>query len=139
MKACKAPMPHEDRRLPDPDHRLEADVVVYDGSCRLCRGTVDWLARLDGRSRLAFLPLQDPRVRQRYPDLSLEDLQQHVYVISPGGRRRKGAGAVRYLSRRLPAMWAMAPLLHVPGTMPLWHWLYKQVARRRHGFDCKAK
>lgn len=139
MKACQVAMSHEEQRLPGPDRRPEADVVVYDGSCPLCRGTADWLAQLDGRGRLAFLPLQDPRVRQRYPDLSPKELQQHVYVISPDGRRRKGAGAVRYLSRRLPALWAMAPLLHVPGTMPLWHWLYHQVARRRHGFDRKGQ
>jgi predicted DCC family thiol-disulfide oxidoreductase YuxK len=128
-------MKHKDRRLPDPDHRPEADVVVYDGSCPLCRGTADWLARLDGRGRLAFLPLQDARVPQRYPDLSPKDLQQHVYVISREGRRRKGAEAIRYLSRRIPALWAMAPLLHLPGTMPLWRWLYQQVARRRHALD----
>ncbi len=120
------------RRLPDPEDHPRADVVIYDGACGLCRGAADWLDRLDRRGRLVFLPLQDPRVRERYPDLSPDDLQQHVYVIDPRGTRRHGAGAVRYLARRLPALWPMAPLLHLPGTMPLWHWLYTQVARRRH-------
>lgn len=132
-------MPTDDRRLPDPDQRPDADVVVYDGSCRMCRATAQWLARLDGGGRLAFLPLQDGRVRRRYPDLSLEDLQQHVYVVSPCGARRKGAEAVRYLSRRLPALWPTVPLLHAPGTMPVWRWLYNQVARRRHVFDRKGE
>ncbi len=122
------------RRMPDPDERPAADVVVYDGACRLCRGTTDWLDRLDRGGRLAFLPLQDPRVPARYPDLSQEELHKHVYVIDRQGIRRKGAGAVRYLARRLPALWPLAPLLHVPGSMPLWHWLYDQVARRRRSF-----
>ncbi len=121
-------------RLPDPDDRPWAAVVIYDGSCRLCRGTAEWLDWLDRRGQLAFLPLQDPRVQARYPDLSRKDLQQHVYVIDPRGARRHSAGAVRYLARRLPALWPLAPLLHLPGTMPLWHWLYTQVARRRRAF-----
>ncbi len=125
-------MRQDARGLPDPDDRPLADVVVYDGACRLCRATTDWLDRLDGGGRLAFLPLQDARVRQRYPDLSLEELQKHVYVIDTRGTRHKGAGAVRYLARRLPVMWPIAPLLHLPGTMPLWGWLYAQIAYRRH-------
>jgi len=121
--------------LPDPDDRPTGDVVIYDGACRLCRGSVRWLDRLDRRGRLAFLPFQDRRVAERYPDLSPEALKQHVYVVDGQGRRRKGAGAVRYLARRIPALWALVPLLHVPGSMPVWRWLYYQVARRRHMID----
>jgi predicted DCC family thiol-disulfide oxidoreductase YuxK len=49
-----------------------------------------------------------------------------------GGRRRGGADAVRYLSRRLMLLWPLALLLHVPGSMPLWQWLYRVVARNRY-------
>jgi len=135
MNQCGSVYPERRRRLPDPGDRPGADVVIYDGSCGLCRGTVRWLDRLDRGGRLAFLPLQDDRVARRYPDLTLRELQKHVHVVDTRGRRRKGAGAVRYLARRLPALWPLAPLLHVPGSMPLWHWLYKQVSRRRHVFD----
>lgn len=135
MNAQEVSQREDVRQLPDPDGRPTADVVIYDASCRLCRGTTDWLNRLDGRMRLAFLPLQDPRVRERFPDLSPKDLQRHVYVVDTRGNRRKGAGAARYLARRLPALWPLAPLLHVPGTMPLWRWVYKQISHRRHAFD----
>jgi predicted DCC family thiol-disulfide oxidoreductase YuxK len=39
---------------------------------------------------------------------------------------------VRYLSRRLVLLWPLALLLHVPGSMPLWQWLYRVVARNRY-------
>jgi predicted DCC family thiol-disulfide oxidoreductase YuxK len=121
--------------LADPDERPAADVVIYDADCGLCRSCVRVLSRVDGRRRLAYLPLQDPRVPTRYPDLRPEDLEQHVYVIDPAGRRHAGADAVKYLSRRIPALWCLAPWMHVPGTMPMWRWLYEQVAKRRRCFD----
>jgi len=125
----------ESCNVPAPDERPRADVVIYDGRCRLCCTAVRWLHRRDRRDRLTFLPLQDPRATERYPDLSLEELEKHVYVVDRHGRRHKGAGAVRYLSRRLPALWIFCPLLHLPGSMPVWRWLYSQISRRRHMFD----
>lgn len=118
--------------LPDPRRRPDADVVIYDGRCPVCTRSAALLDRLDRDGRLAFLPLQDERVRHRWPDLSHEDLMRQVHVITAGGRRHRGAGAIRYLARRLPALWPTAPLLHVPGSMPLWRWLYRQVSRRRY-------
>lgn len=112
-----------------------ADVVVYDDTCRLCRRSGSWLNRLDRCGRLAFLRLHDPRVAERYPDLSQAELEKHLYVVDARGQRCKGAEAARYFTRRIPALWALAPLLHVPGSMPVWSWLYRQVSRRRHMLD----
>lgn len=73
--------------LPHPDKRAKARVVIYDGGCGLCRATAGWLSRLDQHGRLAFLRLEDPRVAERYADLSPEQLEKHVYVIDACGRR----------------------------------------------------
>lgn len=118
--------------LPDPDERSAADVVIFDGSCPLCTGLCRWLERVGGRRRLAYLSLYDLRTDERYPDLPRRELLEHVYVVEPNGRKHRGAQAVRYLSRRLPAMWPLAPLLHVPGSLPLWRWLYRVFSRHRH-------
>jgi predicted DCC family thiol-disulfide oxidoreductase YuxK len=76
--------------------------------------------------------LHSPAVGERYPDLPHEQLMQQMYVIDRSGERRGGAAAVRYLSRRLPTLWILAPLLHIPFTLPVWHWLYGLVAKRRY-------
>lgn len=118
--------------LPTVDQCPGADVVIYDGRCRLCRTTSRMLTRLDGRCRLAFLPLDDPETADRFPDLSREELLKHVYLVSRRGRRFRGAEVIRYLARRLPLLWPLAPLLYLPGTMPLWQWLYHVVSKRRY-------
>lgn len=82
--------------------------------------------------RLTFVSLHDPRVADRFPDLSLEQLMKQMYVISPGGDQYAGAAAVRYLSRRLPRLWLAAPFLHIPFSLPLWQAAYDWVARNRY-------
>jgi predicted DCC family thiol-disulfide oxidoreductase YuxK len=122
------------KSLPDPDERPDADVVIYDGQCRICRGQIERLAHWDRGHRLSYLSLHDARAADRYPDLSHDALMKEMYVVDRGGSRHAGASAIRYLSRRLPTLWWMAPILHLPGTLPIWTWLYQQVAKRRYRF-----
>ncbi|QEF96293.1 hypothetical protein Mal15_03200 [Stieleria maiorica] len=119
--------------LPDPAELPGADVVIYDGDCKFCIGQVKNLRRLDCcGGRLSFLSLHDPRVAERYPDLTYDQLMAQMYVVDSQGRRHGGGDAVRYLSRRLPLLWPAAPILHLPGTANLWRWAYNQVAKRRY-------
>jgi predicted DCC family thiol-disulfide oxidoreductase YuxK len=119
--------------LPDPDSVSDADVVIYDGQCNFCRSQVEKLRRLDCcGNRLAFISLHDPRVADRYPDLTHDAMMEQMFVIDRAGRRHGGADAVRYLSRRLPTLWPVAPLLHIPFSAGLWRWGYRQIAKRRY-------
>jgi predicted DCC family thiol-disulfide oxidoreductase YuxK len=120
--------------LPAPAQRPQADVVIYDGACRFCQRQVRWLERLDRRKRLAFLSLHDPEVYRRWPDLSREQLLEAMVVVDHQQVRHAGAAAIRYLSRRLAPLWVICPWLHLPGSLPLWQWLYRFVARRRYWF-----
>lgn len=120
--------------LPTPGERPDADVVIYDGHCRFCTGQVRRLHRWDGAGRLAFLSLHDPVVAERYPDLSHDQMMQDMYVVDRQGRRHRGAAAFRYLTRRLPRLWWLAPVMHIPFSLPLWQFLYRQVANRRYWF-----
>jgi predicted DCC family thiol-disulfide oxidoreductase YuxK len=81
---------------------------------------------------LAYLSLHDPEVARRYPDLTHEMLMRDMYVVDRSGRRHRGAAALRYLSRRLRRLWWLAPVLHVPFSLPVWQWVYRQVADRRY-------
>lgn len=111
-----------------PDH----DTVLFDGQCRFCRGQVALLRRCDPTGRLRFVSLHDPTVAREFPELERDALLREMYVIDTAGRTRAGAEAVRYLSRRLPLLWPLAVPLHVPGSLPVWRWLYGLVARNRY-------
>lgn len=64
-------------------------------------------------------------------------MMDQMYVVpaessGKSDRRYGGAEAVAYLSTRLPRLWLAAPILHFPFAMPLWQFLYRQVANRRY-------
>jgi predicted DCC family thiol-disulfide oxidoreductase YuxK len=131
----KSPSNTESSNLPSPTGLPSAEVVIYDGECQFCTRQVARLARWDGRGRLAFLSLHDPVVSERYPDLSHERLMEEMVLITRDGRRLGGAAAFRCLTRRLPRLWLLAPLMHIPFSLPLWQWAYRQVAKRRHRWN----
>lgn len=123
----------DDVHLPTPAENPDGDVVIFDGHCKFCTSQVKKLARWDGSGRrLAFLSLHDPEVARRYPDLTYDQLMDAMYVVDRAGHRHGGAEAFRFLTTRLPRLYWLAPLMHIPFMMPLWRWGYKQVAKRRY-------
>jgi len=107
------------------------DTVLFDGHCRFCRRQVTLIHWLDISRQLQFVSLHEPRVAKDFPEIPPEQLQQQMFVVDRHGWARGGAVAVRYLSRRLPLLWPLALLLHIPGTLPLWQAAYDFVAKRR--------
>ncbi|MCA9191918.1 MAG: DUF393 domain-containing protein [Planctomycetales bacterium] len=122
-------------QLADPDDRHPADIVIWDGKCAFCRSQVERLAAWDTHGKLAYLSLHDPRARTVAPELSPERLMEQMWVITPQGGQFGGADAVRYLSTRLPSLWWLRPILHIPYSMPLWQSLYRLVAKRRYAIS----
>jgi predicted DCC family thiol-disulfide oxidoreductase YuxK len=119
------------KALPTIDDLPDSDVILFDGDCRFCQQQVRNLNWLSAR-RLAFLSLHDTRVSALYPKLSPEMLMKEIYLVSPDGTYYAGAAVIRYLSRKLPRLWVLAPILHIPFSLGLWQWCYNQIAKRRY-------
>lgn len=111
---------------------FDQDTVLYDGQCRFCTRQIAHLRRMDGRGRLRFLSLHDPSVAVWYPDLSMDQMMEEMWIVTRQGDRFGGADAIRYLTGRLPILWPLFPWMHLPGMMPVWRWMYRQVAKRRY-------
>ena len=122
--------------LPDPNDYPEARVVIYDGHCQFCSRPVQRLARLDGKNRLSFLSLHDPRIESDFPALSHDELMEAMHLVEPSGEIHRGAAAFRLMTRRLPRLWILVPLMHLPFSLPLWQAIYRFIARRRCRMNC---
>ncbi len=124
--------------LPGLGERPDGIVVIYDGNCQFCQSQVRRLNWFDHSNKLAFVSLHDPIVAERYPDLSYDQLMEQMYVIDEVGNRFGGAAAFRYLTRRLPKLWMLAPLLHIPFSLPCWQWCYRRIAARRYRWNTNS-
>jgi len=108
--------------------------VLYDGQCPLCRKSIAIVKRLDWRKRLSY---HDARDIEHLPpsDVPLDPaaMMQEMHLLTPDRKRvYKGFRAFRYMSARLPLLWAFWPMLFLPGVPWLGERVYLRVARNRY-------
>src|SRR4029077_4111 len=84
---------------PVPVDRARA-VLIYDGTCGLCRGGVSWISRRAVRGHFEFLPCQAPERRARYPWMDERACLQAMQMILPDGRVLAGDAAIPEILRR---------------------------------------
>ncbi|MDX1943989.1 MAG: DUF393 domain-containing protein [Pirellulaceae bacterium] len=118
--------------LPTPAENPSGDIVIYDGHCKFCTRQIERLAKWDRKGQLAFLSLHVSEVAKRFPDLTYDQLMEQMYVVDRTGRKHCGAAAFRYLTTRLPRLYSLAPLMHIPFSLPLWQWGYRKLAKHRY-------
>ena len=113
-------------------------LVLFDGHCALCDGTVRWLARRDRRRRLAFAPLQGETARRLGLDPGGADPATLV-LVGPGGDpvlRRSRAVWTILTAIGGPLGWLAALGRRLP--VRLTDLAYDAVARRRQAWFGRA-
>jgi predicted DCC family thiol-disulfide oxidoreductase YuxK len=114
--------------------------LVYDGCCPLCIRTMTQLDELDGARRLRYVDLEreTDRARALLPGVSLEDMRQAMAVVTPTGVGLRGFFAFREISRRLPVLWPLVPLMYAPGAAWVGTRVYAWVAANRARRLCEG-
>lgn len=122
-------------------------VVLFDGVCNLCNGSVQWIIRRDRRGRFRFAALQSEAGRSllrraaeaaaggdgpegRALRLAAAPEPETIVLIADG-RVMTHSGAVLGIARRMGLPWSLcAAGLVIP--RPLRDAIYRGVARRRY-------
>ena len=61
--------------------------ALYDGNCVVCQSTCETMRALDWRGRIEFVDLhQGSAWRERFPELTPEQLMREIHVIDRGGQ-----------------------------------------------------
>ena len=92
-----------------------ARTVVFDGDCGFCKRSIrlgkklDWLHKMDWRPRL------EPGLKEKFPQISMEETQNQMISIRPDGKIFGGFYAVRDIALHFPLTFLPAFLLYIPG------------------------
>jgi predicted DCC family thiol-disulfide oxidoreductase YuxK len=96
--------------------------------CRRAKGYLE--ARIPAH-RLRYLPCQDEERGTVAPSVSETDCMQAMQLVLSDGSVHPGPDAFPYLAAMMRGFRLLAPLLRVPGVVPLLRPVYATVARNR--------
>jgi predicted DCC family thiol-disulfide oxidoreductase YuxK len=107
-------------------------VLLFDGVCNLCNGTVQFIIRRDPGATVRFAALQSNAAQRLIAATGADanDLPDSMVLIEDGRLFTRSSAMVRLL-RHLRFPWpALAAIWLVP--LPLRNWVYDMIARRRY-------
>ena len=111
--------------------------LTYDGLCAVCRAAMRLLRAMDWFGRIRFVDghAHAAEVGRRVPELTPEQLQTAIRLITPSGKVSAGFFAIRRAAWLLPAMWPGLPLMYVPGASRAGPAIYRWIARHRYALS----
>lgn len=83
-------------------------LMLFDGVCNLCSGSVATAIRLDRKGKLRFTPLQSPFGNILAAQYGLDLENPDSFVFFQDGQALKGSDALIALARRLGPPWSFA-------------------------------
>jgi predicted DCC family thiol-disulfide oxidoreductase YuxK len=112
---------------------LHGPILLFDGVCNLCNGTVQWVIAHDPRAQIRFASLQSDAGRALLAKHGLPQGAMDTVVLVDGERHWLKSSAALEVLRRVGGAWKLAALLRfVP--RPLRDAAYDAVARNRYGW-----
>ncbi|BCT91729.1 membrane protein [Lysobacter helvus] len=111
-----------------PDARA---VIVFDGTCVLCNGWIDFLLRHDRRGRYRFAAMQAPSGRTLLATHGLDPDDPSSFLLIEGEHAYRDVDGIRRVLTGLGGAWRAAHVLRlIPGAVgdPL----YRMLARNRY-------
>jgi predicted DCC family thiol-disulfide oxidoreductase YuxK len=107
-------------------------LILWDGTCGLCRRVTEWVSRKDAGRRFDLIPFQEAPSPPMTPGLR-ESCRRAVHVITDDGRVLRAGRASLFVAREIGYPWT-ARLLSIPPLVWLVEVGYRIVARNRPWF-----
>lgn len=113
-------------------------IVLFDGVCNLCNGSVQFLLKRDPEGRFRFAALQSDAGRSLLAEHGLDpDILSSVVLIEDGRIWKESSAALR-IARHLPGAWKLLRVFAaVP--RPLRDAVYRWIARNRYRWFGKTE
>jgi predicted DCC family thiol-disulfide oxidoreductase YuxK len=106
-------------------------ILLFDGVCNLCNGSVQFIIRRDPKARFRFASLQSEAGQRYLDELRIDRQAVDSVILIEGDRWSKEGDAALRIARLLPGPWkALTVFRLLP--RPLRDRLYRLVARNRY-------
>lgn len=113
-------------------------VVLFDGVCNLCSGSVQFILKRDPQGLFRFASLQSDAGRRLMTEHGLDPDALSSVVLLEDGRAWQESSAALRIARRLPGGWKLLRLFSVI-PRPLRDAVYRWIARNRYRWFGKTE
>ena len=107
------------------------DVVIFDGVCKLCTGSLTFILRHEAAQELRFAPMQSAAGKQLMQKFGIDPAQMKTFVVIADGRAYVRSDAAIRVSRFLRGGWRLLGMVRVV-PRPIRDYVYDLVARNRY-------
>ena len=109
----------------------EHPIILFDGVCNLCNGSVQFIIRRDPKAVFRFAALQSGSGQDILTRFGLDPAKMHSIVLVMNNRVYERSRAILEIARRLSGAW---PLAYVFIALPPFfrNWIYGIVAANRY-------
>ncbi len=106
-------------------------IIIFDGVCNLCNGSVNFIIARDVRETFMFSPVQSAFAISLLKDHNLTGIGKDSFVLVKEGKCYLRSDAALQISKQLPGLWpVLSGLRIIP--RPLRDMIYNLVARNRY-------
>src|SRR5215204_7456102 len=103
-------------------------VVLFDGVCNLCNGTVQFIIKRDKSSRFLFASLQSDFGQSQLLKLGLDPTQLHSIIVLENGKFYERSDAALKIASGLSQPWSMLATFRILPRF-LRDWTYNLIAK----------
>jgi predicted DCC family thiol-disulfide oxidoreductase YuxK len=113
-------------------------IVLFDGVCNLCNGSIQFLIKRDRKAYFRFASLQSDTGQKLQADLGMDPQALDSVILVEGDRWYKESDAAFRIARSLPGAWKLLTAFRII-PRPLRDAMYRWIARNRYRWFGKAE
>lgn len=113
-------------------------IVLYDGHCNLCKGTVDFISKRNQNNNITLLPLQSEPAKQLISERNIDTQIDSVVFIDENAVYYESKAMLAIL-QNLSKPYQLMALIGSLFPKVLLNFLYRKVAKNRYRWFGKTK
>ena len=106
-------------------------IVIFDGVCNFCNGSVKFIVNRDPEGIFAFTPVQSEVAEKLMNDHQLNTIEIDTFVLIKNGRAHVRSDAALEITKNLSGLWYLFNVFRIIPS-PVRDFFYRLFARHRY-------
>jgi len=106
-------------------------IVIFDGVCNFCNGSVKFIVGRDPEGVFAFTPIQSELAKKLMQDHQLNTIEIDTFVLIKNGKAHVRSDAALEITKNLSGMWYLFNVFRILPS-PVRGFFYSLFARNRY-------